>query len=105
MKGVYIIPCSFGTPYIGDTGFSINQRIREHAADIKHDRTRSFALAEHVDKYKHHICIEEAQVVAKVSHFHHRKLRETLEIEKRPNSLNIDDGWNIRSSWVPVLSS
>jgi len=105
MKGVYVIPCSCGTPYIGETGRSINQRICEHAADIKHGRTRSFALAEHADKSKHHICIEEDQVIAKVIHFHHHKLREALEIEKRPNNLNRDDGWNITRSWVPVLSS
>jgi len=105
MKGVYVIPCSCGTPYIGETGQSINQRIHEHVADIKHGRTCSSALAEHADKSRHHIYIEEAQVVAKVSHFHHRKLREALEIEKRPNNLNRDDDWNISRSWVPVLSS
>lgn len=36
MKGVYLIPCSCGTPYIGETGRSINQRISEHAVDLKH---------------------------------------------------------------------
>ena len=105
MKSVYIITCSYGTPYIGETHCSINQRIHEHGTDIKHGRTRSFALAKHADKSKHHICIQEAQVVARVSHFHHRKLREALEIEKRHNNLNRDDGWNISRSWVPVLSS
>ena len=91
-KGVYVIPCSCGTLYIGEVGCSINQRIHQHAADIKHGKTCSSALAKHANKSKHHICIEEAQVVAKASHFHHRKLREALEIEKRPNNLNRDDG-------------
>ena len=27
VKGVYLIPCSCGTPYIGETGHSINKRI------------------------------------------------------------------------------
>jgi len=71
MKGVYIIPCSCGTSYIGETGCSINQRMKEHVADIKHRRTKSSALAEHAEKTKHHICIEEAKVIAKFSHFHH----------------------------------
>lgn len=91
------------TPYIGETSRSINQRIREHADDIKHGKTCSSSLAGHADKYKHHIFIEEAQVVARVSHSHHRKLREALEIEKRPNNLNIDDGWIISRSLVPIL--
>jgi len=83
MKGVYIIPCSCGTPYIGETGRSINQRISEHAADLKHMRTKSSALAEHVEKTNHHVCIEKASVIARVSQFHHRKFREALEIEKK----------------------
>ena len=60
MKGVYSIPCSCGIPYIGEKGRSINQRIQEHAADIRHDHSRSFALAEHAANSKHHVCIEDS---------------------------------------------
>ena len=91
MKGVYMIPCSYGTPYIGETGRSINQRINEHVTDLKHRRTKSSASAEHVEKTKHHVCIEEANVIAKVAQFHHRKFREAIEIERRPSNLNRDD--------------
>ena len=105
MKGVYIIPCSCGPPYIGETGRSINQRISEHEADLKHRQTKSSALAEHAEKTNHHVCIEEASVIAKVSHFHHRKFREAFEIEKRPSNLNRDGGWKISQCWVPTLSS
>jgi len=105
MKGVYIIPCSCGTPYIGETGRSINQRISEHATNLKHRRTKSSALAEHVEKTKHHVCIEEASVIAIVSQFHHWKFREALEIERRLNNLNREDGWKISSCWVPTISS
>jgi len=97
MKGVYIIPRSCGTPYIGEMTCSINQRINEHAADLKQGRTKSSALAEHAEKTKHHVCIEEAKVLAKVVHFHHRKFREAIEIERRPSNLNRDDGWKISS--------
>ena len=100
MKGVYIIPCSCGTPYIGETGCSINQRISEHTTNLKHRRTRSSALAEQVEKTKHHVCIEEANVIARVSQLHHRKFREAIEIEKRPGNLNKEDGWKISSCWV-----
>ena len=105
MKGVYMIPYSCGSPYIGVTRRSINQRISEHAADLKHRRTKSSALAEHAEKTNHHVCIEDVRVIAKVSRFHHRKFREVLEIEKRPNNLNRDDGWKISRCWVPALSS
>ena len=72
-KGVYLIPCSCGTPYIGETGRSISQRIQEHDADPKHSRSHSSALAEHAEKTNHHICIEDAKVIARIDHFHHRK--------------------------------
>lgn len=92
MKGVYIIPCSRGTSYIGETRRSINQRIKEHTIDIKHGRTKSSALAEHAEKTEHHICIEEDRAIAKIPHFHHCKLREAIEIERYPNNINRDDG-------------
>jgi len=45
MKGVYIIPCSCGTPYIGETGCSINQRMNKHATNLRHGRTKSSTLS------------------------------------------------------------
>lgn len=105
MKGVYVIPHSCGTPYVGETSHSINQRINEHSTNIKHGRTRSSALAEHAENTKHNVCIEEARVISKVAHFHHQKFREAIEIEKRMSKLNKDDGWKISSGWIPTLSS
>ena len=105
MKGVYMILCSCGTSYIGETCRSINQRIKEHAVHIKHGRTKSSALVEHAEKTKHHICIEEARVIAKIPHFHHRKFREAIEIERSPSNISRDDNWKISSCWIPALSS
>lgn len=105
MKGVYLIPCSCGTPYIRETGRSIHQRINEHVADLRHGRTNPSALVEHAEKTKHYFCIEEAKVITKVTQFHHRKFREAIEIEKMPNNLNRDDGWKISGCWIPALSS
>jgi len=74
-KGVYLVPCFYGIPYIGETGRSIKQRIIKHVADIKHNRSRTSTLVEHAEKSKHHVCIEESKVIARVDHFHHKKLR------------------------------
>ena len=62
-------------------------------------------LAEHAEKTKHQMCIEEAKVTAKVVQFHHRKFREAIEIERRPNNLNRDDCWKISSCWILAISS
>lgn len=69
-KGVYLISCSYGAPYIGEIDHSIKQRIQGHVVDINHSRSHSFALAKHAEKSKHHICIEDSKVIAKIDHFH-----------------------------------
>ena len=99
-----MIPCSYGTPYIGETCRSIRQRIWEHVADIRHNRSRTLALAKHVEKSCHHVCIEYSKVVAKVDHFHHRKLREAIKIERHAKNLNRNDGWKLSKSWTPALA-
>ena len=78
-KGVYMILCSCGKQYIGETYHSFRIRIQEHATYIKHNLTRPPALAEHYEKTKHHICIEEAKILAKIDHYHNRKFREAIQ--------------------------
>lgn len=62
-------------------------------------------MVEHAGKNNHHIYIEEARVIARINHFHHRKFRESLEIEKRHINLNKDDGLSINRCWILALSS
>jgi len=76
-----------------------------HATDLRHCMTRSSALAEHAELTKHHISLEESRVLGRVDHFHHRKLREAIQIEKRNKTLNRDGGWKLSASWVPSLCS
>ena len=83
----------------------MSQRIQKHATDLRHCRTYSSSLEEHAGLRKHHICLEESRVLARVDHLHHRKLREAIEIEKRNKTLNRDDGWKLSTSWVPSLCS
>ena len=37
LKGVYKIDFSCGKSYIGETGRSLQKRLKEHGADIKHE--------------------------------------------------------------------
>ena len=74
-KGVYMVPCSCGKQYIGETGCSFRIRIQEHATDIKHNRTHPLALTENSDKTKHRICIEETKILVRIDHYHNRKFR------------------------------
>jgi hypothetical protein len=62
-------------------------------------------VAKIVIEFRHHICIEEAKILAKVDHYHNRKFREAIKIEKQPNNLNKDDGWKISQNWIPTLTT
>ena len=100
---MYKIDCSCGRIYIGETGRSLKTRLKEHAADIKNDRSRTSALAEHSSKTKHHMCLEDARVIARKDNYHKRKIREATEIMKFPQNLNRDNGSEISGNWFPLI--
>ena len=97
-KGVYSIPCSCNKAYIGETGRSIETRMKEHMADLRHDRHKRSALAEHAHLTQHHICLENAKVIAKEDNLIKRKKREKIEINMTNNCLNRDDGKKLNES-------
>ena len=103
LKGVYKIDCSCGKSYIGETGRSLQKRLKEHGVDIKHERLRTSALAERSSKTKHQVCLEDAKIIAREDHYYRRKVREALEIKKHPKNLNRDGGYEISDSWRPLL--
>ena len=103
LKGVYKIDCSCGKSYIGETGRSLQTRLKEHGADIRIGRSRTSALAEHSSKTKHHICLENASIIAREEQHQKRKIREALEILKHPCNLNRDNGLEISGSWLPLI--
>ena len=101
-KWVYSIPCSCDEEYIGETGRSIKTRLKEHSVDIKHERTKNSAVAEHSKKTNHYICMEKAKVLALEEHYNKRRIREVLEIEKQQKKINRDDGLILSKFWKPI---
>jgi len=98
LKGVYKIGCSCVKSYIGETGRSLQTRLKEHGADIKNERSHTSALAEHSSKTKHQVCLESASIITKEEQHHRRKIREALEIIKHLHNLNRDNGMEISGS-------
>ena len=103
LKGVYKIDWSCGKSYIGETGRSLKTRLKEHAADIKNERSRTSALAEHSSKTRHQMCLEDAKVIAREDNYHKRKIREAIEIMKVPQNLNRDNGSEISGNWLTLI--
>ena len=76
---------------------------KEHSTDLMLNRIQKYALAEHSSKTNHHICLENANIIARVDHYRRRKLVEALEIELHPNNLNRDEGLKLNANWKPLL--
>ena len=51
---VYRILCECGKVYIGETGRSMQERIKEHDRDIRLARTQTSAVSDHANKAGHH---------------------------------------------------
>ena len=94
-KGVYLIPCSCGKVYIGETRRSMKIRFKEHSADLRLQRYQKSSLAEHSLKTSHHVYLENAKIVARVDHYGKIKVMESLDIELNPNNRNRDEGWKL----------
>ena len=103
LKGVYKIDCSCGESYIGETGRSLQKCLKEHVVDIKHERSRTSALADHSLKTKHHLRLEDAKIIAREEHYQRHKIREVLEIIKHLDNINRGGGYEISDSWRPLI--
>ena len=103
--GVYVIPCSCGKEYIGETWRAIEIRVKEHCADIRHNRTKKSALAEHSSEMRHQICIENTKLLVQEGHYTKRKIKEALEIKKKhDNNINRDEGIELSDNWKPIIN-
>ena len=85
--------------YIEETGRAIKIRIKEHCADIRHERIKKSAIVEHSQKTNHHICIEDAKVIAIEENYNRRCIREAIEIEKNEKNFSRDDGLILSETW------
>ena len=104
-KGVYSIPCSCSKPYIGETGRSIVTRLKEHEADLRHDRHKKFSLVEHAHLTQHHIYLENVEIIAREDNLTKQKIREKIEINMTNDCLKRDDGTKLSGTWLPLLHS
>ena len=103
-SGVYRIPCTCGSVYIGTTKRFINTRIKEHKANCRLGQTDKSAVAEHTLRTDHRIKFEETQVLATTSAYYSRLYREAIEIEKHTNNFNKkEEAMKINKTWIPII--
>jgi hypothetical protein len=90
-EGIYKVECLCGKCYIGQTGRSIQCRLKEHSRAIKQYDKEKSALAEHkFEDGDHTFDLEKTVVLAKTTKYHQRLIREAIEIRKYPNNFKRD---------------
>ena len=114
-SGVYIIKCSCGYNYIGQTGRDFNERLQEHKRHCRNCDMQS-AVSEHVwsnsnDPQQHSILWDNAQIIAKEPNKILRETKESIAIRNASNDglplMNRKEergrGY-INKFWSPLLS-
>jgi Reverse transcriptase (RNA-dependent DNA polymerase) len=105
-RGVYEIPCGgCHKTYIGQTGRNMSARSQEHVNAVDRGEKTS-ALAQHAKEENHIINFSGMRSLASVEYLAPRIIREAIEIERRPHTINKrDDGQRLPPAWKPVLSA
>ncbi|KAJ4425635.1 hypothetical protein ANN_27831 [Periplaneta americana] len=103
--GVYRIPCSCGSVYIGTTQRSFKTRISEHRRNCCLGHVDKSAAAEHAYlEGEHKIRFEDTDTLSDTTHFYARLHREAIEIYKHKNNFNRkEEGLKVNKAWYPAL--
>jgi hypothetical protein len=112
--GIYKIKCN-NCPliYVGETGRSMQVRLKEHLYSIQQGNFDSSAVAAHAvfEDFKQnklrkdiHTINKDIELIEKEPHYYRRKFKEALYIQQNPKALmNLDNGMKISPIWSSLL--
>jgi hypothetical protein len=103
VPGVYKMICNCGKVYIGQTGRTIETRIKEHQLHCKKGNIERSAVAEHLNICKEPINFHETEILHKSEDFYQRIIKEAIEIKIHNRNFNKEDGYKLNSVWTTTI--
>jgi predicted GIY-YIG superfamily endonuclease len=95
---VYRIPCECGRVYIGQTGHSVDNRLKKHQQHTRLEHPNKSAVAEHSIDQGHHIQFHNSSILAMKTSYMDCIVREAIEIELYPYNINRERGFCLLSA-------
>lgn len=91
VPGVHKIPCTCGANYVGQTGWSITIRCKEHQSHLRLGHIDKSALAKHGWTTGHTVLFEQTEILYKSDQWGPRTTRESLELSSSNRALNREE--------------
>ena len=101
---VYEIPCAdCDSVYIGETGRSLKDRIKEHKYAVNRGDMKN-GVAAHAWYSQHQVDWSSAKVRTVEPFLWKRKVLEAIHIQREASTSNLDCGLQLNPIWTPILN-
>ncbi|MGL5072033.1 MAG: hypothetical protein ACRC61_12320, partial [Aeromonas salmonicida] len=110
--GVYAIPCQCGSVYIGQTGRTITDRIRDHIGNVRRCEPQLSGVAKHlvenITNPAHAIDFDATRMLIREPRILPRIVHEAIEVRKNPSNMNAPEDkslYKLSDTWTPLIIS